>query len=237
MLVDISTNILNDIDDLKTFELIKTYKDYNVEFLFATPTFDFDVDSYKKFLKQRSKSYAKLNKFIEKSKLEFKVLLGAKIKYTSNLDYYDLDLLTLQKTNYLLIELSKTQFPIDLFSTFSKLKAKGYQIILVNVESCLYLFENYQLINNLVALDVLFMLKSQSILNGDKNAFRLLKSQAVDFIVSDVDGLKTEKFMIENALKYLALHYPKLDLKNIKANYRDLLYNKWAKNVGEVDYA
>lgn len=212
----------------KALSVFNLYEKYNFDYVFSIVDFDFEKDNFKKYVKNQQKAFDKLEKFANKHNFKVELLLGSKIKYNSNLDYYDLSNLTLNNSDYLYLKLNKYNFPIDLYSSVSKLLAKGYKVILDTVEVYDYLFDNFQTIFKLKELGVIFLVHQNSIINSSENAKKLLEHNFIDLIQFDINE------NIEEVFIKFSNEYPNISLDSIKEN-NQLLFKEVVKKK-EVDY-
>jgi protein-tyrosine phosphatase len=134
------------------------------------------------------------------------------------------NLLTLNDENYLLIELSYFQPPINLENTIYKIINSGYKPVLAHPERYNFYHNNFDYYNKLKEMGCAFQINVLSLSNyyGNsvkKTAFKLLKNGLIDFIGTDIHhAYHTREFtnliVSEKTLKLLK---PVID--NTKENF------------------
>lgn len=109
MMLDIHCHVLPGIDDgaqttEEAFAILRMLKDQHVDAVIATPHFYSDRNTVEKFVESRNKAYEKISMHEEFSCLP-PLFLGGEIRYYKGIsDAAELELLTLGKSKYLLLE-------------------------------------------------------------------------------------------------------------------------------------
>jgi len=128
------------------------------------------------------------------------------------------DLLTLS-TNYVLVETSYLNPPSNLKEVLFDLQVLGYKVVLAHPERYTYLFQSFELYQELHELGVFFQINLTSLAGyygkaSKKIAERLIKNQMVDFVGTDCHGARhidaLKRSMKQKSFGQLA----QLDLKN-----------------------
>lgn len=191
-MVDLHTHILPSIDDgASSFEealgMLRMMTENGITTVVATPHFDFEKNQKKEFVEQRNGLLLKLQSLVRENKISIEILSGCEIMFTPNLDNYILDDLTIEGTDYLLIELSTRKNEPMLEATLSSIIASGYIPILAHIERYPYLINNSKRLANLVEQGVLMQVNSYNSKFKRENAIikKLEKRNLVHIIASD----------------------------------------------------
>lgn len=135
-MIDFHTHILPNMDDgsqsvAESVELLNILENEGVKLVCLTSHFYPRNESIEDFLKRRKKSYESLR---YKGNLELR--LGSEVHYYRGISASeDIDLLCIEKTNVLLVELSFNS-PISdgVIKELIALKNRGYKVILAHIE-------------------------------------------------------------------------------------------------------
>lgn len=230
MLVDIHTHVLPNIDDgardlEESLKMLEVYSANNINTVITTPHFDFSIDNLEEFLKIREDSYNQVEALIKQNQLNVDLLLGVEIMYSPNLDQYNLEKLTLNNTDYLLIELPVFSNPISLKHTLSKIISQGYIIILAHVERYSYLINNGKLMQELINMGVLFQVNTSfAISDSKRNLFNAMnKYNLIHFIASDAHDCDRR---IPNLHSTLEAIENRFDIDILKGRNNNLVNNE-----------
>lgn len=191
--VDFHAHILPECDhgsnsvnvSLKQLELAKNA---GVETICATPHFYPDSVNVKEFLKHRKHCYKNLCK--NKSVDCPRILLGAEVLICENLDKMEnLELLCVENTNYLLLEMPFYNWSESLFDTVEKLSQReDIQIVIAHADR--YKAEDVEC---LIEMDVKLQLNADSLCNPfkRKHLLKWIDRGHVIALGSDIHGTKT----------------------------------------------
>lgn len=162
-MVDLHTHVLPYIDDgassyEEAIEMLTLMERRGITTVVATPHFDFENKQKDQFLEQRNKSLNKLRNLVSEHKLNIRLVGGAELMFSSNIYNYDLDDLTIEGTDYVLIELSTRRNEPSLENSLQKLIANGYIPILAHIERYRYLIEHSNRLVNLIEMGVLMQI-------------------------------------------------------------------------------
>lgn len=233
MIADIHTHILPFIDDgakslEESLEMLRVIKASGIDLVIATPHLNLAKDDYQKFIEEREKSFIQVIELVKANNLNIQIELGCELMYTPSLVDYDLNNLTLGKTDYLLIELSTRRSPIMLKETLKNIKAQGYLVVLAHVERYSYLLDDPKLIQELINMGVLFQVNAETVLSDDKeNLFNaLIKNNLVHLIASDSHDVKRRRPNLDKALDKIKTEYGIDELNKIVYKYDDLINNR-----------
>lgn len=211
-MVDLHTHILPNIDDgassyEEALDMLRTMIEDGVTTVVATPHFNFEMNSSTKFINMRDESIINLKLVVNQQELKIKILRGAELMFTPNMDNYDLSDFTIEGTDYLLIELSTKRNEPDLEYTLSAIIANGYIPILAHIERYSYLIDNSQRLINLIEMGVLMQVNAKSLYDKKRYPFieKLISNKFVHLIASDAHDMSSR--------------VPNLVKKNVKSEY------------------
>ena len=193
--VDIHSHLLWGIDDgARTFEdtlrLTKALQGFGISQLITTPhIIEYVWDNYPDQIKAK-----KSDTVIELRKHQIKIPFGAAAEYMMDDHFVQLfktgDLLTL-KDNYVLVEMSYINAPIQLYSILFDLQVAGYIPVLAHPERYLFYHQNFGEYEKLKKAGCMFQLNLLSTVGyyGEgiaKIAEKLLQQGMYSFVGSDV---------------------------------------------------
>jgi len=192
--VDFHSHVLFGIDDgAKTFEdtlgLVKSLSDLGIKHFITTPHVMQDVwENTSEMIVNRQNE---VNDLLQQNDIEVKVKAAA--EYLMN-DYFvqlfkKEPLLTL-KENYVLVEMSYINAPIQLYDIIFDLQIAGYKPVLAHPERYSFYHNNFDEYKRLKKAGCMFQLNLLSIVgyygeNVAKTAQNLLKQGLIDFASSD----------------------------------------------------
>ena len=158
-LTDLHTHILPGVDDgagdLDTaLQMLRAQKAGGVERVALTPHFYPLREPLAEFLQRRQQAYALLlSGWDDKAMPQLR--LGAEVHYSPGLTDMDLRQLTLEKTDYLLLELSDTVQPALIEPVLQCMLDRGVIPILAHIERCVYFAEKPARLLRLIEMGVL----------------------------------------------------------------------------------
>ena len=199
-MIDIHTHIIPNVDDgshslEESLAMIKHEIDIGVDTIIATPHHIYK--RYEKSVEEINKRFNELKEAVEKENLPIKLYLGQEICYSHREDQLAMlksgELLTLNKTNRVLLEFSFTREPEDLLDIIYNYSISGYQIIVAHVERY-----EWMTLDKVVALrneGALIQINSDAIVGKTtwkekRFVKKLLKKGLVDFVASDTHSFR-----------------------------------------------
>ncbi|WP_111709664.1 tyrosine-protein phosphatase [Lutibacter citreus] len=224
--IDIHSHLLPNIDDgAKSFEdsvsLIKTLHSFGVNNFVTTPHIMDGVWNNNPEIIQNKlfqlKDYLKTHNLAD-----IKIRAAAEYMLDSNFEHLlDTEKLLTIKDNYLLIEMSYLNPPINLKDLLFKIQIKGYTPILAHPERYVFYHNNYNEYLKLKEAGCLFQLNLLSLSNYygpdiKKVAIKLLKDGLINFVGTDTHSERHLKFLESiNNKKLLKLISPIIENNSI----------------------
>ena len=224
-MIDIHSHILPGIDDGAvdldaSVELVRELADSGVTDIIATPHY-VDETNYVSEVAANTKLLKKLKTRLKKEKLNVNVFLGNEIYISNRI----LGLLTseaiapLADSKYLLMELPMSgEFP-SYYDVFLELIREGYKVILAHPERYDSFQKDFEPIEELHEMGVLFQCNIGSFVDqygkgARKLAERLAKNDMIFAVATDIHHPRGEKFM-PAAIKRLSKFYGTFELEDI----------------------
>ncbi len=192
-LVDIHSHILPGIDDgakniTQSIQLIDGMRKFGFEKLIATPHTLVGVwDNSSEDIK---KSYESLKNKLESEQSDINFASEYLVDSTFLEKIQSQKLLCL-KDNYVLVELSYLQAPVNLFEILFELQLKGYIPVLAHPERYTYFFNQFNNFKKLKNAGCLFQLNLMSVVghygfDSSRIVDKLLGDGLIDFVGSDI---------------------------------------------------
>lgn len=211
-MIDLHNHVIPGVDDgskniKETIDVLKLMEKKGVKKITATPHYPlYNNDNFKEKIKAK---VAEIKKEIRKNKLEIKIAPGTEIMINKELPrlYYQNKLLTLNNTDYILLEFRLNIYPDYLAEIIHDLKSMGLKIIIAHPERYLYLQSDYtKAYQWLEEYDLKLMLNSSSLtgMHGSKakqTAQKLLQMGLCHLIASDTHGINKRPFTLPQGLK------------------------------------
>jgi protein-tyrosine phosphatase len=197
-MIDIHNHLLPGLDDgakslEETIEIAKTAQEYNIYKIVATPHYieeNFKVDG--KEIKEKIK---KINKLLKLKDIQVEILPGHEIHLTSDLlqKIKNRDILTINDSKYILLELPMNYIPDYLNKVFYDLSVMGYKPIIAHPERNEEVIKNPGILYKWVKDGIIFQLNAGSLFGVygtevKKTAFDLIDNYLVQVIASDCHG-------------------------------------------------
>jgi len=194
-LTDLHTHILPDVDDgsrnLETsLAILRRQKEYGVERVALTSHFYPMREELQEFLDKRQRAYEELmNAWDQETMPQLRV--GAEVHYSSCVAELDLRSIALEKSDYLLLELSDTMVPAHIEQVLKLILEQGITPILAHVERCVYFAEDPAKLIRLIELGALAQISAQALLNKKRRKFAeiCIKRNVAQIIASDIHGI------------------------------------------------
>lgn len=211
-MTDIHSHVLFSLDDgsysiEESLELLKKMKSLGYNNIILTPHYIKGSDYNANNERKRNNFYL-LKEAIKEQNLNINIYLGNEIFITDNIpELIEQDeISSLNHTRYLLIEFPFHNQILNLEDIIYEIKLKGYIPVIAHPERYTYFQDNYDLVEELKDMDVLFQCNYVSILgyygkSAEKLFKYLLKKRYVSFLGSDIHHLD-RAFFIDN--------YPKI---------------------------
>lgn len=192
LLTDLHTHILPGIDDGaedldKALQMLRVQKASGVERVALTPHYYPLEEELDAFLEKRRNAYQLLLTGWEQDAMP-QLRLGAEVHYSPCLADMDLQKLTLQDTNYLLLELSDTVMPALIEQVLQRMLDRGVIPILAHVERCVYFAERPERLQRLIQMGALAQISLRMLPTRKIRKFAeiCLQKNAAQIIASDI---------------------------------------------------
>lgn len=242
-LIDLHNHVISGVDDgaeniEETMAILSLMEKNGVKKITATPHYPlFNDQGFKKEIKEK---IAIIKEEIVKNNLKIEIAAGTEIMITKKLPklYYQNKVLTLNNTDYILLEFRLNIYPDYLAEIVHDLKTMGLKIIIAHPERYRYLQSDYKKAYQwLQEYDLKLMLNSSSLIgsHGSKakaTAQKLLQLGLCHLMASDTHGLKKRPFTLQQGLKE-AEKIKKGSAKILKAN-AEAVFNNQKLNSFEI---
>lgn len=207
--VDVHTHVLPCIDDGATsmdesMVMIKIQEQNNVKTIIATPHYYPYEQSIESFIERRNEAFKKIKGFSN-----VKIVLGSEVFLNSNLlEYNNIDMLCIEKTNYLLLELDCfSEFNHDIFDMIQMIK-NDYQIIPIIAHVERYKPLKTKHIKQLKDIGCLIQVNSSSFFDIHSiKVNKLAKKGLIDLIGSDCHNTTSRVSNMERAMIHIEKKY------------------------------
>ena len=214
-MIDIHTHILFEIDDGSksldiSIEQIKIMEQAGVTDIFLTPHYIRNsFPTNKKTIQER---YAILTDELKKDKVNVNLHKAAEV-YLEDDIHNDIEVenLTVNDTDYVLVETSMNGFPENLYDNLYHLVRKGYKPIMAHPERYRDVNTDIDYAENLIHRNVYLQVNAGSFLGmygdrAEKTAWELMENGWIHFIASDNHCLSDE-FILPVALAEVAKRF------------------------------
>lgn len=228
MIFDIHTHVLQKVDDgAKNLEeaifIVKDLISQGVKKVLLTP--HNIPQKYTSSTEELKSQFELLKEEINKQNLDISIYLGQEIYYTKLTlkKLEEKELLSLNNTNYVLIEFSYYNEP-NIEEILYEFKLKNYKIILAHIERYRYL-QDIQKIIHLKLSGLLIQVNSSTICDKKKRKFifKLIKNNLIDFIASDVHYFR--KASLNEAYKIIEKKFGKETAEYLFYKNQQILFN------------
>ena len=211
-MIDLHSHIIPGVDDgasdLNTsLQILGEMEQKGVKKVAATPHYPlYGNENYQREYK------IKLNKLQTRARennLKIEIVSGSEIMMVPELSrlYYNDQLISLHKTDYLLLELGLSTFPDYFADIIHDLKSMGAEIIIAHPERYHYIQSDYTMLYEwLQKHQIKIMLNSSSLTGAHgkraaKTALKLIEMGLVHLMASDTHGIKKRPFSLDQGLK------------------------------------
>lgn len=197
-MIDIHNHLLPGLDDgakslEETIEIAKTAQEYNIYKIVATPHY---IEENKKVEGKEIKArIKKINKLLKLKDIQVEILPGHEIHLTSDLldRIKKRDILTINESKYILLELPMNYIPDYLDKVFYDLSVMGYKPVIAHPERNEEVIKSPGVLYKWVKKGIIFQLNAGSLFGvyGNevkKTAFDLIDNYLVQVIASDCHG-------------------------------------------------
>lgn len=198
-LTDLHTHILPGVDDGAqdldmALQMLCTQKTSGVERVALTPHFYPLREGVEEFLERRQRAYDLLLSSWDEATMP-QLRLGAEVHYSPCLADMDLRKLTLDKTDYLLVELSDTVLPALIEPVLQCMLDQGVTPILAHIERCVYFAEEPGRLLRLIEMGVLAQISLRELPSKRMRKFAdiCLQKNAAQIIASDIHAVGADK--------------------------------------------
>lgn len=232
--IDFHSHVLPGIDDgardvQMSVEMIKECISQNISTIVCTPHYYHSArNPVNDFLQRRKESYETLKNELVKNNLQIELKMGAEVNFNCDLSLIeDIEKLTIENTNYILIEMPYGTWQDGMFDYLYTLIAQKNLIpIIAHAERY---YQNEKMFKKLENLEVYFQVNASSFLslsNDKKNALKLLKANKVHIIGTDAHNMDTRPPEIKKAFSYIRKKKDKLYVDYLIANAERIICNE-----------
>lgn len=208
-MIDMHTHVLFGVDDgAKTIEnsldLIKEEVNKGVSKIILTP--HFKKRHGEKNVEKITENFKTLKEIVCEENLKVELFLGSEVYLDHN--YYGTiwneSIITLAGSDYVLIEFSMTDIPKNIPEICYEVRLKGFIPIIAHVERYDILYDNTQLIKDILNEGAHFQINASTIVKKEekesiKFANYMLKNELVSFVASDVHNRDSRAFYLDKA--------------------------------------
>lgn len=211
-MIDLHSHILADVDDgastiKESLKILKKMEAKGVKKVTATP--HYPGYSSKNYIKDIDYNLDLLRKKAEEKRIEIEILKGSEILIDRKIPelLYNDQLLTINNTDYILLETYFNTFPTYFLNLIHDIKAMGYQIIIAHPERYSYIQSDYTKLYQWVEdYQLKLMLNSSSLLGrhgktAEKTAIKMLDLGLCHLMASDTHGINKRPFSLDQGLK------------------------------------
>ena len=229
-MIDIHTHVLPCIDDgsqsvEESLKLLDIMVSSGVRKIVATPHYYCDMISIEDFLEKRREAHEKI---VHRKPHGIDIILGAEVKLEYDIHKKDLRKLTIDGTDYILIEMPYTRWDPWVFEELFKITAKhGLNIIIAHIDRYIDMVCSEK-------MDELFKMHLKYQVNVDylggflkkSNAMTLIKQDVPHFLGSDCHNLTTRTPCFGEAVEKIRSRCGEEYVKYYMSNAKKMLANK-----------
>ena len=193
-LTDLHTHILPGIDDgardlEASLDILRRQKQSGVDRVALTSHFYPMRQELQEFLDNRQRAYEELMGAWDEETMP-QLRLGAEVHYSSSIADMDLRSISLEQSDYLLLELSDTSVPAHIEQVIKIMQSQGITPILAHVERCVYFMEDPAKLVRLVELGALAQISARAMHSKKRQKFAdiCLRKEVAQIIASDAHG-------------------------------------------------
>lgn len=197
-MIDFHSHILPGIDDGAydtdtSIEMLRISALSGVTSVVATSHCYFsESNSIENFIQSRDAAYHTLQSAINKQNEDLpNIIRGAEVHISKNMSKFaDLDLLCIEDTNYILLEMPYEKWKDEIFEEIYQITRKGFRPIIAHIDR--YISQE-KLFDDLFSLNILFQMNASAFSDKKlrKKALNLFRNDALHVIGSDMHNLTT----------------------------------------------
>lgn len=211
-IIDFHSHILPGIDDgsrsvEQSLAMLREETRQGIDHVVATPHFYARYDSPAKFLKRRADAEKALRQALECMGGAPDFTVGAEVYYYSGMGNSDvISDLTIQGTNYILIEMPQPQWTSQMFQDLENLRVKqGLTPIITHIDRYIAPFRTNGIPEQLEKLPVLVQANAGFFLNRktSRMALRMLRSDQIQLLGSDCHNTETRPPNLGQAVRLI----------------------------------
>ena len=208
-MIDMHTHVIPFVDDGSksiedSIDMIKQEINQGIDTIICTP--HYIHRRYEKCVDEIKKNY---NLLLDKAKelnLNVNLLLGQEICYTHRVNIIEMlkkkELLTLNDTQYVLLEFSYHHEPEDIYDIIYNFRVNGYKVVVAHVER--YEWITVDKVKGLISEGAIIQINSGSVVGSNsikekRFVKKLLRLNLVDIVASDIHSFRPST--MQEALK------------------------------------
>ncbi len=235
-MIDFHSHCLPGIDDGATnvnmsLAMLKDSKKQGVNTVLATPHFYPDGRTIEGYINARTNAYNILIDEMEKSVGDYpEIVLGTEVKLGYSLmDFDSLDLLCVEGTRYILLEMPYTKWDSSLYDLIYSISIK-YKVkpVIAHIERYTDMNKDMEYYNQLFSMDVYVQANAEGFLGFSSARFlsKLIKAGNVHVIGSDMHNMTDRKCCMAQAAKKIEKKYGRGLLEFFENNAASIIDNK-----------
>ena len=230
-MIEIHTHILPGIDDGsqsvdESIEMLNRMAKTGIKKVVATPHFYYGMySSIDEFLEKRQFAYEKIK---DKKPENIDVLLGSEVMLEYNLHKEDLQKLTIEGTDYILVEMPYNKWDPWVFDEIFKISAKhGLYVIIAHIDRYVKIVKDEH-IRSLMEMNLKFQVNVDNLgsLFRKSNAMKFIEDGVADFASSDCHNMTTRPPCLAEAMKKIKSRAGKNSVEQLMYNAERMLQNK-----------
>lgn len=190
-MIDLHNHIAFGLDDgskdlFESKEMIKEALIQGINTIVLTPHFNPSRNDLEEFITKRDEVASALR---EENLINIKT--GAEIYLTSSLSDMDIGRLSIEGSDYILLELSTQVMPVGLENQLLSIMNHGFIPILAHIERYPYLLENPKLMIDLINHGVLFQVNTSTFMDSSKKGLvrACVKHNLIHLVSSDAHNM------------------------------------------------
>ena len=216
-MIDIHCHILPGVDDgakdiEDSLEMARIAQSEGIKTIINTSHYNRNFDYI--MGKDLCDSLNQFNDLLKEHNIDVEVLIGNELYYNDDLleDLKNDNFYTLNRSKYLLIEFSPTNFPKNLNDIVYEFKIKGYVPILAHVERYRDVQEDINIIKEAINEGALIQINASSILGKgpkgvDDTCNELIRRNWVHFVGTDAHSSNRRRPLMRDAYEHVANKY------------------------------
>lgn len=180
---------------------------------------------------------------IDKNDIDINIYPGQEIRINGDLvDELESGLnLSLNHSNYVLVEFSFTEVPAYSEKLFFDLQMKGYTPVIAHPERCRPLKDNPEKLYDLIEKGALAQVTANSVAGKlgegvQKASLEMLENNLIHIVGSDAHHAKNRPFMLKEAYEVIEAEMGTSYVEYLKYNAKAILQNKEVKLKAPIQY-